>query len=235
LAGLFLVGFATVAGLAIAVAPSSVIPQAHAVGPTCLNGGDYGALSMEQVDGYTFDSRGTRSHVAVIKPDNVHCQHVSSTYVWNGSGSFEFGYLIGYSNCPGFQGHYYVHPHRFWWAMYSTGAFRGCGVFSGSVPEGTYQTFRGSDENGNYYWGAWYNGTNLQPSGVKLDFNQGMNGAGMERALSSDSGYSRFNQLSEYHDGNGWSYFDDLRVGVNRDPSYHFHEVNVHSGETVHD
>ena len=230
-AAFFVVGVALTAAL---VAPfRGTTPAALAVPSSCLNP-EYGAVSAKQVDAYTFTSRGTRSDVRVIDGAGVDCQHISSIFAWNGSGGFEVGYVIGYSNCPGHTGQFFVNPKKMYWAFNSQGTFVGCNVWEGaSLPEATFQTFQGSDSNANGYWGFWYNGTNLQPNGVLLDFNSAMNGWGMERGDSSDDGYARFNELSEYHDNTpGWSRWDDQRLNSDSDPVLDYNEINNYTGRT---
>jgi hypothetical protein len=170
----------------------------------------------------------------VIVNDDVHCQHISSIYVRNGFGGFEFGYVVGYSNCPGYRGTFYVNPKPFFWAVDSGGGFAGCRVWTGrSLDQGTFQDFRSSDINADYYWGSWLNGEELQPNGVLMDFSRGKNGFGMERGNPGDDGYSRFNELNEYHDGNGWTRFDDLRLLVDNDPKYMLDVINDYTARTI--
>jgi len=229
------IGALTTVGLFALVLPTTVTPRSYAASTACLDGGDYGTVGMTQVDAAAVTSRGTRSSVRVISPSTTDCQHVASVYIDNGRGGFEFGYVIGYSQCPGYTNHFYIHPHRFWWAYKSNGALVGCRVFAGNLPEASYQTFRASDTDADYYWGAWYNGSNLTPNGVPLDFHEGVNVAAMERATSSDPGYARFNAMSEYHDGNAWSVWDDLSSAGDNDPDYHLRKINPHTGVIEHD
>lgn len=227
-----------VGGVALAaalVAPlGATTPEAAAAAPGCLTP-EAGAISAKQVDNYTWTSHGTRSEVRVINGAGVDCQHISSIFTWNGAGGFEFGYVIGYSNCPGHTGQYFTNPKKMFWAFTSQGSFVACNVWEGaSLPEATFQTFQGSDTNANGYWGSWYNGNELQPNGVLLDFNSGMNGWGMERGDASDDGYARFNELSEYHDNTpGWSRWDDQRLNNDVDPDWHYDEINDYTGRTA--
>jgi hypothetical protein len=173
----------------------------------------------------------------VIATSDVHCQHISSIHVWNGTGGIEFGYVIGYSNCPGYTGTYYHDPKPFYFAFNSSGFFVGCRVWTGrSLEQASLQTFRVSDTNGNYHWGSWLDGEELQPDGVMLDFNQGKNGLGMERGNPGDDGFSRFEKVSEYHPnspGDGWSRLDDLRLLRDTDPKYKFDVVNEYTGRMI--
>jgi hypothetical protein len=227
------------AGLLSTAAVVAFVPQAlppaaanHA-SSTCLDS-EEGAIAAHQIDSYTWTSRGTQSNSWVILNDDVHCQHISSIYVWNGSGGFEFGYVIGYSNCPGYRGTFYQNPKPFYWAVDSGGGHISCRVWTGrNLPQATYEVFRASDTNANYYWGPWLNGEELLPSGVLTDFRSGKNGFGMERGNPGDNGYSRFNELNEYHDSNGWSRFDDLRLMVDNDPKYKYDEINSYTGRTI--
>jgi hypothetical protein len=231
---LFTLGAALATALVFSVGPTQVLPRARAAGE-CL-GTEAGAVSAKQVDGYTLTGHGTRSDVRIINGNGVDCQHVSSIYTWNGSGGFEVGYLIGFSNCPGHTGRYFTHPKKFYWAVSSQGTFEGCNVWEGtSLPEDTFQTFRGSDINANKRWGFYYNGTELQPDGIALDFSSGVNGWGMERGDRTDDGYARFNELSEYHTNTpgGWSHWDDQRLIVDRDPDFDYSEIDDYTGRAV--
>ena len=195
--------------------------------PDCLLT-EAGSVSGVQVDDNP--SRGTRGDVRVVANDNVHCQHVNSVFAWNGNGGFEFGYVVGYSNCAGYRNTFYSAPRPFWWAYNSQGGYVGCGVFTGrSLAQAQFDTFRASDTNGNGEWGSWINGIELQPGGILLDFSTAANGFGMERGNGGDEGYSRFEDLSEYHVSNGWTHWDDLRLNGptgDSDPDYNLNEIN---------
>ena len=51
----------------------------------------------------------------------------------------------------------------------------------------------------------------------------------MERGASSDSGYARWNNLEEYHDGNGWSNWEDATKLVDNDPDYYHNRINAYT------
>lgn len=228
----FAVGVCVTVGLSLSFGSKALLPSAEAAGE-CLTP-EAGAVSAKQVDSYTWTSRGTRSDVRVINGDGVDCQHISSVFAWNGVGGFEFGYVIGFSNCPGHTGQFFNNPKKMFWAFNSQGSFVGCRVWENdSLPEETFQNFRGSDINANGEWGSWYNGNELQPNGVLLDFSSAMNGWGMERGDRTDDGYARFNELSEYHDNGGWSRWDDQRLNADSDPDYDYDEINDYTGRSL--
>jgi hypothetical protein len=213
-----------------------IVGPAQAAAPaSCLNT-EEGAISGKQVDSYSWTSRGTRADVRVVGNSDVVCQHISSLFVWNGNGGAEFGYVIGYSNCAGYTGTFRSNAKPFIYVRTASGTQHGCKVFTGrNLPQQTYQSMRISDKNADYRWGPWLNGEELLPGsqGYVLDFNQGMNGFGMERGNPPDPGYSRNNNLEEYHDGNGWSPWDDLRKNSASDPDYKFKEWNTTTGGSV--
>lgn len=210
--------------------------SAQAEAPSSCLSTEAGAISGRQVDGYTHSSRGTRADVRVIVNDDVVCQHISSLFVWSGRGGAEFGYVLGYSNCSGYTGTFYTNAKPFIYVRTAAGTQQGCKVFTGrNLTQGSYQTMRISDINADYRWGPWLNGEELLPgtAGYLLDFNEGMNGFGMERGNAPDPGYSRNNDLEEYHDGNNWSLWDDVRLNGANDPDYKFMEWDTHTGGSV--
>lgn len=218
----------------VLVSSQSADAAAHAQ-PTCTNT-EAGAISGRQVDDYTRTSGGTRADVRVIVNDDVVCQHVSSLFVWNGLGGAEFGYVIGFSNCTGYTGSFYENAKPFFFVRTAPGTQEGCKLFGGiNLPQGTYQSMQTSDQNGDKRWGPWLNGEQLLPGdqGYVLDFNQGMNGFGMERGNGPDPGYSRNNNLEEFHNSNTWTLWDNISQNANSDPRYVLKKWSLHSGGTV--
>ena len=203
---------------------------------SCLGGYDYGAINSAQFSDNEAKNRGTSATVSVVAPSKVSCQHITSVYGLHGQGFFEFGYLIGFTNCNG-NTHYYTKPVGFWTAVNSNGVWVGCGVFGGKTrpPASSNHAFRASDINRNYYWGAWYDGHEWQPNGVLMDFNSSRNAVSMERATSSDTGYAKFTDMSEYHDVNGWTHWDNIGTGTDADPTYSPHYPNHHQAVYKHD
>jgi hypothetical protein len=163
------------------------------------------------------------------------CQRVSSIYIFSPSlaGWFEFGYLVGYSNCAGYTDFFYENPTLFYWSRTNSGTTR-CRVWENRHPvSGQYDAFRASDINSNTYWGSYLNGEERQPDGVNMDFARGWNYLGMERGHRDDGGFARFNELQEYHDGNGWTRSDDLSPCCETDPDYHLDVINDYTGRVV--
>ncbi|GAB3853519.1 hypothetical protein GCM10028801_06290 [Nocardioides maradonensis] len=238
-AAMFLLGAGLAVTTAAGLVPGSLLPAASAVdGVGCVDNGDAGAISGAQVDGGpTYTASGTRADVWVVPVSSVDCQHIQSLFTWssNGLGGFEAGYLIGYSNCQGYTGHFYSTPHLFYWAYRSDHVLSGCAVLDATVDSGTSPTIRGSDTDRNGYWSAFLNGNNLMPNGIPLDFTQGANGWGMERGATTDNGYSHFNNLSEYHANTGWSTWDEMQRNADSDPGWHYVEVNSYTGGSERD
>ncbi|MFT4080993.1 MAG: hypothetical protein QM638_00255 [Nocardioides sp.] len=230
-AGLATIGFFLALGVLI---PFCALSSASAEqGVACVNDGDYGQnVGVEQPNQtYSDDSRGTRSQVWVAA--GAACQRISSVYVRssNLTGSFEFGYLIGYSNCSPYRNHFYTEPTLFFWAINSDGSLVSCGVFSDRHPTSKqYDAFRVSDTNGNTYWGSYFNGNELQSSGVDMNFSKGYNWVATERGAAADDGYTRFNNLAEYHDSNGWTSWDNAVGRYDTDPDY---DVSTPDANTV--
>ena len=176
---------------------------------------------------------GNRGKLLVPEGD-AQCQRINSLYVQTTQGGyFEFGWVIGWSNCAGFRNQFYHEATPFAWWTNNSGA-TGCRVFENRNPDGDqYHNFRVSDLNSNTYWGSWLNGSELQPSGVNLDFSQGLGAVGMERGDAGDNGYTRFLNLTEYHDGNQWSQWDNLVQNVDTDPGYRLRIDAGDAGATV--
>ena len=85
----------------------------------------------------------------------------------------------------------------------STGQPAGCRVFASRQPSAGTHTFRISDTNGNFYWGPWFDGEELEPSGVLLDFTTGASYVGMERGSAADSPNAEWWALGGWRSG-GW-------------------------------
>jgi hypothetical protein len=62
-----------------------------------------------------------------------------------------------------------------------------------------------------------------------LDFNRGIGVVNMERGHWDDLGYARFDDIHEYHDGNGWSLTDDMQVWYDHDNGYNFTAPNAYT------
>ncbi len=225
------------AGVAIAVSATSAFgigflsSAAEAAPPPCVADGDYGTItSVEDIGGPASTSaRGTISRMAVgSAPTN--CQHISSIYVGSatGAGGFEAGWVIGYSNCTDQT---YTTPRLFWWAERANGSHL-CNVL-GVLAEGQFDTFRVSDINADTQWGAELNDSSMNPGFVDLDFAQGRSYAAMERGASADNGGARWYDLSEYHDANGWTNWDNAMNGYDSDPGYRHLRVNANNTRSV--
>lgn len=219
------------------LAPSSLITPAHADLPqSCLDahtGGDddYGQIQAEERDGTTAnDLRGLRSDVWVAS--GAECQRVSSVYVFSPThnGFYEFGYVVGWSTC---SGNHYSNATVF--SVWKPNSGSGdCTVWGGTHPSsGVFHHFRGSDVNANTHWGGYLDGTAFQPDGVDLDFARGFGGVNTERGHPDDSGFAEFDNIEEYHDGNGWTVTNDLDQVVDIDPDYHLSIVNNHHVKMV--
>lgn len=197
---------------------------------------DYGQIDAMEEDGYNTTMRGVRAHMYASK--GAHCQRVSSIAVEGaGGGTFEFGWLRGWwgpSSCQGVDhDHYYSHPTLFNVRVTNAGHYS-CRFWAHRHPsDGSFDTYRASDANANTYWGCRFNGISLQPHGVNMDFSEGTGVVNMERGNQHDGGYADWTRISEYHDGNGWSYFDNVRKYYDIDPDYHFHRIDGHHAKSI--
>jgi hypothetical protein len=217
------------AGLAVLDTPAAADP------PACMSassggGDDYRHVQAEE-RGTSYSSlHGVRSNVLVSS--SASCQRVSSVYVFSGTRNsvFEFGIVHGYSSCTD---QVYSTPRPF--AVWDTGSTAtGCRVFEQRTPvPGNLESIRGSDVDQNTYWGSWYKGDELQPSGVNLDFSAGPGGVNVENGHPSDNGYARFDDVQEYL--SAWSNFDSISAYVDISPGYHMEFPNVFTMRVVQD
>ena len=56
---------------------------------------------------------------------------------------------------------------------------------------------------------------------------------GMERGNPNDSGRTVFQNMDEYHDSNGWTQWNDLRLSKDRDLEYRLNVDGPDAGSTV--
>lgn len=199
---------------------------------------DYGQIWADEDDGSTSDDlRGIRSDVYIVT--GAQCQRISSVTVQSPSrnGEFEFGFIRGWwgpSACDGVDhDHFYTQPTLFD-VQIQDGSGYDCKFWPNKHPtEEQYDLFRSSDINGNSYWGCYWDGEELQPNGVDMDFSRGHGVVNMERGSPNDGGHAEFLDIEEYHDGNGWTYIESPSVEFDGDPDFVMdfptnHSANVH-------
>lgn len=188
-------GFVLTAGLSLAFTGG----QANAVA-ACLGDGDYAAKGgRETGTASALNARGTRAKL-YVPSGGVNCQHIASIYVGRSNGWAEFGFVRGWSNCTvgGADDTKYGRPTLFAWYRLASGQASTCKVYSGQQPAAGWHTFRISDTNGNYEWGPWFNGNELETSGPVLDFNSGVSYVAMERGEVGDPGTAHWRAINEY-------------------------------------
>lgn len=207
-----------------------VSPEAHAV-DSCLNG-DY-AVKGAHEDAGLQNSSGTRSDLYVPN-GGVNCQHIASIYAGKGSGGAEFGWIRGWSSCEyaGADDQKYTEPTLHAWYFMSTGQKVKCKVYENRQPSAGFHTFRMSDSNMNGYWGPWIDGTELDPSGVALDFTQGTSWVAMERGNANDPGTAHWTQLKRYAGGNWYPWAGQVKNASNAGPGSYTIVSNT-EGEAV--
>ena len=179
---LYLVGATFGGGLLVTVYPDFVTPAYATLSRSCLDAhtgsdDDYGQTQGEERGADYTGLQGVRSQILAVQ--DVECQRISTIYVASptGNGFFEFGYVLGWSTCD--------------WSLHSTptvfsawkanNGSSACTMFNYNPIVQQWDTYRASDVNGNTYWGGYFNGIELQPQGVNLDFNQGSGGINVER------------------------------------------------------
>lgn len=91
-----------------------------------------------------------------------------------------------------------------------------------SLARDSTNKLRASDINGNTVWGGYVDGTSIDPSELNLDFSSGQARTLAERYTLQDTNFNVFHDIQEYHDGNDWSQFDDVRMRKNTDPGFNF-------------
>lgn len=196
---------------------------------SCLSGGDYGDISGIRTAATTHN-HGTSSSVYVQSSSAVVCQRISSIFAWHGSGGFEFGYVVGYSNCSGYTGTFYSTPTAFRWAVDSNGAFVSCKVMTTIHPAtGTYPTFKVEDTNANKVWAPWLGSDELSTATLNFS-NADAGGWGLERAEPGDSFSSEYDNLKYYSDSTGWTSFNTVHANRSCDPGAHYASHAVDEG-----
>ncbi len=177
--------------------------------------GDYGVSRAEEDPGGSnyLTSSGTRSDVWIFL-GNTPCQRISSVYVARSitGNYFEFGVLTGRSGSSCGNNAYTV-PRLFYamrWANDPPG-YQHCAMLAGTLTAEQYDELRVSDTDKNSRWGSYWNGVELQPAGVLMDFNDGHSTVAGERGWSTDNCFSRWTDIEEYHPTNGWTNWDNLQ------------------------
>lgn len=198
---------------------------------------DYGQIDAKEKDATNYKLRGVRVHMYASR--GAWCQRISSIQInaVGGVGFFEFGWIRGWwgtDSCSGVDhDRFYTRPTLFNERRTRSGHYS-CSFWPNRHPgSGSIDVYRASDVNANTYWGSFFNGTELQPQGVDLDFSHGFGLINMERGGPSDAGWADFLKINENHRMNGWSYFDNVREYYDVDPDYHFKRFNPHHGKMV--
>ena len=195
-------GFAVTSGLTLFLnQPATAVAD-------CLNG-DYAFKGGVETASVTqLDNSGTRGDL-YVPSGGVSCQHISSIYVGRAQGWAEFGWIRGWSSCTtgGADDVKYDRPTLFRWMRNTTGQGSTCRVFASRQPVSGWHSFRISDANENTYWGPFFDGEELEPNGIPLDFATGGSYLDMERGNSADPGSAQWRALTEHRNG-AWSNWD---------------------------
>lgn len=232
-------GLAALLGF-FAFSPSMLIPSAQAsVIPNCFaysSGDDYGSMAVDEIGGGQVIHSGIRTGVLV--GNSANCQRINSVYAnsSNRASLAEFGYAIGWIACfhnpPYDTFEWHTEPTLFAVGLDAANN-RYCSIWSTTHPiSGQTDSFRESDKNMNTYWGGWWKGIEMQPSGMNLDFSQGRIGVNAERASSGDNMHAVFNNLEELINGT-WSDTDNLGAFYNTDPVYVWQVPNQQTAKIV--
>lgn len=129
----------------------------------------------------------------------------------NGNGEFELGFVVGYQSpiCGGTPNNPLSSPALFNYRMNSNGA-ESCHTFTSVSPTpGDWEDLK--VYHFSYGWSSFWEGTNLQLSGVPLTWGLGQGAVNMERGGVHDRGEAYFRFINEFHNEDGWTYTDDLR------------------------
>jgi hypothetical protein len=214
----FLGGF-VVAGLAggalvnVLSAPAEAVPPAE--GRACLIR-DWGVWIQRPAD---FTPLGSRADVYVY-PTAQYCQRISSVYSASSAGGFyEFGWIKGYSRCPGYT-NWYDNATTFVWARDADG-YTQCAVFNGQHPSmGSFHNFRVSDSDQNLVWKSILDGVEQTNAARITDFYNGQVIVGAERAKIDDVMLAHFTDIRNLKAGN-WTLTTTLSGYDDSDPNYH--------------
>lgn len=229
----FLTGALVVTGALVLMSAQSTADESEQVAaskkPKCIRNGDYGSILGEEARGKRGNTKisGTRARIW-IPPKGPHCQRIASIYGGSKAGhsAMEFGVVVGFSNCTSRR---YKKPHIFVWIIRH--GHSSCSVGRAITPR-QYDTFTVSDKDKNGYWGPYFNGHELYPDGVKMGFARGTSYFGMERGSRKDSGVARYHTLREHH--GGWSKWDHLKKGYDKDPGYRLKKLSHSAANIVH-
>jgi hypothetical protein len=203
-AGVMLAGFPLGVGLLTGASATDSAP------PGCPRNPDYGDTGGQetlQTVAHHWESRATRSDVW-IADDGANCQRISSIYVvsLNGVSTFEFGYVVGWSNCDDY---FHPLPTLFYWSQVTATTYS-CGTYPTHPTGGQYDQFTAAGLAGGATFRGYYEGTDYT-GGIPTTFAEGADWIGQERSFSSDACYARFGNLEEWHSTFGWSAFDKLQ------------------------
>ncbi|MFL6024777.1 MAG: hypothetical protein ACJ72O_15675 [Marmoricola sp.] len=217
---------ALVVALGVAVVAGFAAPAGAATGCN-PDGSDYGQVGAKEDAALSTGpfSRGNRS--LMYAGGTADCQRVSSIYVQapEQRGFVEFGWVVGLSRCTNTTN---TIPRLFYWVKNEASGIEHCKLFSSINPTpGQSAVYRIEDTNATTTWNAIYNGAAVQ-TGIDLDFSRGWPVVGMERGDSADSGYAVWDELFEFHDSNGWTYWDHPSKYVDNDPTYAYKQYSVH-------
>ncbi len=232
----FIVGAAAVCALYAAAAPA----QADPPGLGCLDH-EWGEGGMEAIVGTnTSPNTGASGVIADTHvADTKYCQRISSLYVVDGSspGAFEFGWVWGYSGCNNL---WYSQPTMFEVYVTDTGA-AACEVYaSETLATGQSDVLRASDANRNGIFGGYVNGVEVSASVIDLGWIGGGLVVATERQNVNESGYGRWTDLQEHHNGDGWTSWDNARdadpaYATSTDPDFHWDREGANVGRVIHD
>lgn len=205
-------------------APASAAPGQSCYGQVAYNveGQDYGDTTQRGIQAKVWGA------------STYFCLRVSSMQVngphdgENNDRQFvEWGWILGW----GCDGNYHTNPTLFYtWNNWNGGSYH-CAVTTQTVVASgsSYRLLRLSDINGNTVWGGYTESTTEQWS-KDLDFSYGRSLINGERDNTGDIADAHFSAITEYHDSNGWSNYDNLVTRYDNDPGFKFVRVSANEG-----
>jgi hypothetical protein len=208
--------------VAIVWATVGIAQSAAAHNPiSCVTLPDYGMLGGTERT-TTGSSAPVQTGLDATKADvkilaaNV-CEIIDSVYVYSSSNyaQMEVGTVSGWFKCDAnhsatendYTG-YYATPVLFYWAVDTFGHLECLAwIYDHHPTTGSYNEFRASNLNHNYYWGVYFDTTEMRPQGVLMDWQNGSGLVAQERG-NGDPGLGRFNEIQEAGSAGVWSRWD---------------------------
>jgi hypothetical protein len=153
--------------------------------------------------------------------------------VADGGGIYEFGWLRGYSTCPGASA-WRDRPTTFFAAISATGA-QDCGVIGLHPSGGQFHTMVAYDSLSDGTFRSYLDGSLVANATKSVGFIKGTLQLGSERSNTYDDAAAKFNQVSENHASNSWTLTEHLAGVIDTDPDFKASIVDGNTARVISD